>query len=378
MCWWLFPRIVLVFNVYCMSAFFVQQIWILPFIAFLGVVALTPFAIRVAPALHLVDAPDGPDGRKRHEGAIPLIGGLVIFPVFIVCSLIAGFSWETHWPLYSAIALLLLTGGIDDKVHLHPWLKFFTQFCAAGLIILPGGAQIHQLGDLFGLGFVGLDFMSLPFSFAAVVLLINAVNLMDGLDGLSAGCCAVALSWIAFGFYAAGFMADFYAVLILIAAIIGFLLFNMRTPMRGKAALFLGDAGSLSLGLCLAWFALYVGKDPDNAPLPPMSVAWILAVPILDTCAQFYRRVRAGRHPFSPDRGHFHHHFVHAEVPVSYAVAVILLITFLTGAFGVLGSLWGIPPAVITMSWVAALLMHIAYSEEPDRYISLIRYFFRK
>lgn len=361
-----------------MEGFFFENIWILPVLAFVGVVAITPYAIRLAPVLKLVDAPDGPDGRKRHEGSIPLIGGLIIFPVFVLCALLAGFSWETHWPLYSAIALLVMTGAIDDKVHLHPWLKFFIQFCAAGLIILPGGAQIHQLGDLFGFGRVGLDLMSIPFSFAAVVLLINAVNLMDGLDGLSAGFCAIALAWLAAGFYAVGYMAGFYIVILLVSTILGFLMFNMRSPVRERAALFLGDAGSLSLGLCLAWFAIHVGKDNLDFALPPISVAWILSVPIFDTCAQFYRRVRQGRHPFSPDRGHFHHHFIHAGVPDGVAVAVILGIAFVMGAFGVLASIFGVPPFVITVTWIVALLAHIAYSTIPDRYIALISEIFTK
>jgi len=226
-------------------------LFFLPLLALACVALLIPVAIRLAPALKLIDAPQG---RKHHEGDIPLVGGIIIFPVFIMCALLAGFSWGTHWPLYSAIALLLFTGAVDDKVHIHPMLKFFIQFCAAGLIVIPGGAQIHQLGDLFGLGLVGLDFLSLPFSIAAVVLLINAVNLMDGLDGLAAGFSAMAFAWMAVGFWLVGYVAGFLIIAILVGAIIGFLIYNMRHPWRKKASLFLGDAGSLCLGLCLAWY----------------------------------------------------------------------------------------------------------------------------
>lgn len=352
--------------------------FLLPIITFASVVILIPLAIRLAPLLKLVDAPDGPDGRKQHEGDIPLIGGLIIFPVFIVCAILAGFSVEGHWPLYAGIAVLLATGAVDDKFQIHPWVKFFMQFVAAALVIIPGGARIYQLGDLFGLGAFGLDFMWLPFSFAAVVLLINAVNLMDGLDGLSSGYCAVALSWIAAGFYMAGDTADFRLVSLLIAAIVGFLVYNMRHPFRRKASLFLGDAGSLSLGLCLAWFAIHVGKDPNASALAPISVAWVLAIPIFDTCAQFYRRARLGRHPFSPDRGHFHHHFVHAGMSDGRAVALILTLAFLMGAYGVLGLKFGAPQAVITLTWIAALLAHMAYSNKPERYIGLVSCLIKK
>ena len=206
--------------------------WLYPILAFLAVVILIPPFIKLAPLLKLVDEPGG---RKQHEGAIPLIGGLMIFPVFIAMAMLAGFSWNTHWPFYSAILLLLLTGAVDDRVQLHAWLKFFIQFCAAGLIIFPGGAQLFQLGDLFGLGKVGLDFMAIPFTFAAVVLLINAVNLMDGLDGLASGYSAMALSWLAIGFYIVGYPAGFLIIALLIGCICGFLVYNMRSPIRKKS-----------------------------------------------------------------------------------------------------------------------------------------------
>ncbi|MFK7839839.1 MAG: MraY family glycosyltransferase [Bdellovibrionales bacterium] len=341
-------------------------------IAFVCVVVLIPLAIKFAPILKLVDAPDGPDGRKQHEGQIPLIGGLIIFPVFIGVAIAAGYSISDYWPLYGAIFMLLVTGAVDDKIHLHSMVKFFVQFCAAALIILPGGAQVFQLGDLFGLGHMGLDIMSLPFSFAAVVLLINAVNLMDGLDGLSAGYCAVAMSWLGLGFYHGGYQAEFLMVGLLVSCMVGFLVFNMRTPFRAKASLFLGDAGSLCLGVCLAWFALHAGKDYMNPAVEPIGVAWVLAIPIMDTCAQFYRRVRNGRHPFSPDRGHFHHHFVNAGVPDGWATATILALAFVTGAVGVFGMSLGVSPAIITISWMILLLWHIWYSAVPDRYIGVI------
>ena len=100
------------------------MIWLYPLIAFIAVVVLIPLAIRLAPFLKLMDAPDE---RKTHEGDVPLIGGLIIFPVFIVCSLLIDVSFETIWPLYAGVLLLLATGAADDKFHIRPWIKFFIQ-----------------------------------------------------------------------------------------------------------------------------------------------------------------------------------------------------------------------------------------------------------
>ena len=278
---------------------------IAPILAFLGVVALIPLAKPFAKSVGLVDTPGG---RKVHEGEIPLVGGLVIFLVFMIVSAFLGVVNDESWPLFAAITLLLLVGGLDDMHQMHPWVKFFAQIAAACLVVLPGHALIKDLGDLFGLGPVYLGFMAIPFSLAAVTLLINAMNLMDGLDGLTAGKSTVILGWLMVAAYLGGNVQALYTMAVLVAALVGFLMFNMRHPLRKKASLFLGDAGSMTLGLTIGWYAILLAKSPGGV-IEPIAVAWVLALPIMDTCAQFYRRIRAGRHPFSPDRGHFHHHF---------------------------------------------------------------------
>jgi len=345
-------------------------------IAFIAVLGAVPPMMKLAPALGLLDQPDK---RKQHEGRIPLIGGLVILPVFMGLSFLAGDTWETHWPLYSAMGLLLLTGAVDDKIYLHPLIKFGIQFIAAALIVLPGGAQIHQLGNLFGLGDVGLDWMSLPFSIISVVLLINAINLIDGLDGLAGGTVFIIAGWFLMACLAtplAGVSVFTPSLLILLGALAGFLCYNMRSPWRKKAAIFMGDAGSLSLGLLVAWYAIQL--SPENLRvIQPISVAWIIALPIWDECAQFYRRVREGKHPFWPDRGHFHHHFITAGLPAGRAVLILHALVFITGALGVLGTKGGLPLPLLTSCWIAGLLGHMAFSANLARYPALISKLFK-
>lgn len=348
---------------------FVHHQYFPAFLSFLAVVSLTPLFIKLAPALKLIDPPDGPDGRKQHVGDVPLIGGLVIFPVFLACAIGAGFSIVEYWPFYVSIILLLVTGAADDVFHIRPWYKFAVQCLVAVVLVVFGDAHIRGLGDLFGFGDFNLGVMFLPFSLAAVVLLINAVNLMDGLDGLSSGTVFVALGWIGFATLGAGDAQSALMILIMMGAILGFLIYNMRHPFRSRAALFLGDAGSLCLGLTLAWFAISAGKNVGVSPLEPMGVAWILALPIFDTCAQFYRRVRLGRHPFAPDRGHFHHHFIEAGVADRYAVLYILMLSALLGAVGVFLVPIDGAQLVLTVLWIVMLLGHMWVSDKPERYV---------
>lgn len=321
---------------------------------------------------------DEPGGRKDHADAVPPIGGLVIFSVYMIATLVSApdfsLALSSFWPLFVALAVLLVVGAVDDYAHMNPWVKFTAQFAAAFLIVLPGGAQLTHLGNLFGFGNFNLGFMTIPFSVIATVLLINAINLMDGLDGLAAGKSFVVFLWLAIAAVVAGQWGALLPLLPLMGALAAFLFYNMRHPLRGHASVFLGDAGSMALGLIIAWFAIGLAQDPDPV-LVPISAAWILALPIMDTCAQFYRRARAGRHPFSPDRGHFHHHFVHAGVPVGRSTTMILLLAFALGAIGYVGIWIGVPPWILTITWIGLLFSHMALSFKPERYITFFARF---
>ncbi|MFN3701023.1 MAG: glycosyltransferase family 4 protein [Alphaproteobacteria bacterium] len=338
-------------------------------LGFILVAALIPVARALAFRCGMTDKPGG---RKHHEDETPLVGGLVIFPVFMAVGVLAGFSIASYWPLYLGIAILLLTGALDDRYDIGAWARFFVQIAVASLVVVFGDARLDHLGDLFGFGQFNLGFMAIPFSIVAVTLFVNAVNLMDGLDGLAAGKGLIALLWLMAACTLTGAWGAFAEIGILAACLCGFLLYNMRHPFRDRAAIFLGDAGSLALGLVLAWYCIGLARDPDPAVVP-ITIAWIIGLPVMDACGQFYRRVKEGRHPFSPDRGHFHHHFIHAGIPVKYATPLILGWAFVMGGVGVLGIALGLPQVILSLVWTAMLFAHIALSNKPDRFIAFLK-----
>ncbi len=346
----------------------INPLFLQAILAFVCVVLLMPVARFAAFKTGFVDKPGG---RKQHEVAVPPIGGLVIFPVFLVMLTLQGVDFKDYWPLFSAVVLLVATGGIDDRWPLPARLKFVVQFVAAILIVLPGTAQVTSLGDLFGFGPFGLNFMSLPFSIVAAVLLINAINLFDGLDGLSGGVGAVVFSFLSYAAFTAGAYALAGQSLLVLGVLAGFLVYNMRAPWRKRASVFIGDSGSLTLGLIIAWYCMTMASYSVWV-VEPMSVAWLLALPIFDICGQFARRVRLGQHPFTPDHFHFHHHFIKAGIPAGRATFVILCICMLFGAFGVLGPALGVPIYVLTISWILLLFAHIFMSLKPKRFQKLI------
>ncbi len=350
------------------------SIFTFPVLAFLLVLTLVMPFRKLARIFGIVDAPDE---RKQHGKAVPPIGGLIIFAVFMILGAVSGIiDLQKYWSLYVALIVLLVSGAIDDQFSINAKIKFVIHILAACLIAFMGNVQAAYLGDLFGFGVVWTGVISYPFTIIAIVLLINAMNLMDGMDGLAGGVSLVIFLWFMVASIFAGWFSYANVLGILIACIAAFLVFNMRNPWRRKASLFLGDAGSMSLGLCIAWFAVLLARN-DAAPIEPIAVAWIIGFPIFDTCAQFYRRIRAGLDPFAPDRGHFHHHFIKAGFPVRWAAVIIIAIVALMGGIGYGGIAMGVPPVVLTALWIALLLAHMFVSSKPERYVDLIKKFMR-
>jgi len=275
-----------------MNVFF----YIVPLIAFLSVVLLIPLAIRWAYCWGFLDMPSADGERKQHDEAVPPIGGIVIFPVFLVALYVSGFNLLNHWAIWIALILVVITGALDDRFHIHTYIKLVIQVIASLLIIWPGGAMIDQLGNMFGWGEVNLGIFAPIFSFAAVLLLINAMNLSDGLDGLCGGIAFVILGWLFFAALIGERESILRIIIMLMAVLAGFLIYNFQHPLRRKASVFIGDSGSMALGVMIAFLAISLGKDTvstEGVPriFSPISVAWVIAIPIMDACAQFIRRM---------------------------------------------------------------------------------------
>lgn len=350
---------------------------ILLFIAFIApliaTAILTPFVRKWAISAGFVD---NPGGRKDHKKPVPPIGGLIILPIFMLTTYLLGMDISGMWPLYAALTLIIFIAGIDDYRHINPWPRFAAQFAAAALIVLYGPAKLTHLGYLFGdelfyLNWFGITWMPEAFSIVAIVLFINALNMMDGLDGLVGGTSFIIFFWLAVACVMAGSAGLLLPLLPIMGALFAFLIFNLRNPWRKRARVFLGDAGSMGLAVVIAWFAIDLAQEPD-AVLKPISMAWMLALPVYDINANFYRRLREKRHPFSPDRGHFHHNVIKAGLSHGKASALILLIVFILGGIGYLGIVFGAPEWALSTLWIFGLFAHISLSFRAKPYISLL------
>ncbi len=338
-----------------------------PYFAGLGfVVTFILFRIGIKYA-HKIGLMDKPGGRKTHEGAIPLIGGLIIVPVFAALVYSSGLQSQTFLgALLGGVVLLMAIGALDDKFQIHPWARFIIQIWLACYVVIFCDANLLNLGNLFGFGDVDLgQWGGKIFSVTCLVLLMNAINMLDGMDGLVGGFLVIALGWLMVAAYTVGATLVFWAMLFLLVPILGFLFFNVRYPFHKKAHVFLGDAGSLSLALIVGWFAIQMTKSPQPY-MPPVVIIWIMTVPIMDTFAIFFTRKKQGRSPFEADRLHAHYKLEDRGMKPKIVTPLIWLTALITGGIGYVGIQIGVPDYVLLYSWSAILLGYTYYRIKLD------------
>jgi len=287
----------------------------------------------------LVDAPGA--GRKNHSANTPTVGGLAIVLGLASTALLAQFATQVHPAFWAGLFLIALTGTLDDLFDLPPTIKFAAQITAALLMIYWGGLILHTLGDLVSDQPLVLGRFAVPLTVFAMIGVVNAINLCDGADGLGGGLVFIAVFWIAVMSVASAHTDTLALSLGLLGCIAAFLAFNMRSPWRSQAAIFLGDAGSLSLGFALAWLTVDAAQ-PHAQLFPPVTAIWLVAIPISDTIVCMSRRLLKGKNPFRGDRTHLHHILIDLGLTAGKAVALIHLLAFALAAAGVAGWALGV------------------------------------
>lgn len=323
---------------------------ILPFV-FIVCVILTiiaiPEIIRIAFEKQLFDVPDY---RKVHKGQVPRLGGVTFLPGIMISVLLAyGIMAEYAYPvsaqteiLFGAAGALFLymTGVADDLVGLSYKVKFPIQIisafmlCASGLWVdnFHGLLGIHEIPTVVGI----------PFTVVLVVLIINAINLIDGIDGLASGLCI--LTVVVYTVMLIKVDLAKYAVITVAAlgVLLPFYLYNVYGTSAKRTKIFMGDAGSLTMGYLVAAIAVKASVFSDSM-FEEKSQAYyfiyafsILLVPVLDVMRLFIHRIIHKRSPFYPDRCHIHHKFMAIGMSIGQARHTIIgisLVFFLINIF---------------------------------------------
>ena len=294
---------------------------------------LTPIVIAVSKKLDIVDRPNF---RKIHTKPISMLGGSAILLSFFIGIWLGAPIEREIKPLLLGAIVIYLVGLFDDLYDLKPILKLIGQVIAASIVVfygvtidfisIPIGPTIH-----FG-------WLSIPITIFWIVAITNAINLIDGLDGLAAGVSTIALVTIAFIAILQGNIFIIMICSVLIGSLLGFLVFNFH-----PAKIFLGDSGALLLGFIIGFLSLLGFKNITFISLFFPIV--ILAVPFIDTLFAMIRRVKRGQHIMQADKSHLHHKlldlgYTHRQtVTLIYAMAimfsVVSIILYLSQPWGV-------------------------------------------
>jgi UDP-N-acetylmuramyl pentapeptide phosphotransferase/UDP-N-acetylglucosamine-1-phosphate transferase len=326
---------------YLHSYHLVYYVTIVVFSALITVIAI-PSILHVARTRHLYD--DLGHFRKQHDKGIPRLGGVAIFVSFTITSLLfstTGKSLPINY-LLTACIILFAMGLKDDLSGVNSRTKFFIQFLASLILVVMGDIRLTSMYGVFGIGDLPY-WPSVALTVLTIILIVNAFNLIDGIDSL-AGVTGVVTNGCFTGLFIYMHKYELAAVsLAMVGALVGFLKFNI-TP----AKIFMGDTGSLLIGLISAVMAIkFIElnkftpiKSPDIYSAPALSVA-ILIGPIFDTLRVFILRLYNGVSPFAADRNHIHHRmlrlgFTHLQTTMILVLLniVCIVLTFVFRSYG--------------------------------------------
>jgi len=320
------------------------------FVALILLVVMTPLA-------HQFGLVDQPNARKRHSGIIPLTGGVAIFMAVLVAS-VATDVWMKNSPLFfTASAFIVLLGMLDDRFDLSAKGRLMCQFGVASIMAWSAQNYITSLGNIFGMGGVVLDISGYFFTIVCVVGVINAFNMIDGIDGLAGGMSLVILLTVVGFLLATGNGGAIMEPLIIVAAIVPFMAFNLSWKGFKGNKIFMGDSGSMFVGLTIVWL-LVDHTQGDSAAFRPITAVWLIGLPLMDMAAIMYRRARKGQSMLRPDRQHLHNIFMRAGLNSRQSLIAILLMGACYCLIGIMGEVYRVPEAIMFWGFIVGLVLY--------------------
>lgn len=287
-------------------------------VSFVSTLWIFKKVLRIALEKSIVD---NPDARKIQRVPVPVLGGVAVFFGIIVALAVSGVFYDVSilFEMGAVMTLMLYIGTMDDIISLTPRTRFIIEILAILVLIICNEYSINDFHGLWGIYQIP-QYLAIPLTVFACVGIINAINLIDGVNGLSSGYCIVTCGIFAILFFSVGDIARTTLAVISIGALLPFFFHNV---FGKKSKMFIGDGGTLLMGVILSSFVINVLKSDslvaqntnENFGLIPFTLA-ILVIPVFDTLRVMTLRIIRGSSPFKPDKTHLHHllmdlHFSH-------------------------------------------------------------------
>ncbi|MDG6896124.1 UDP-N-acetylglucosamine--undecaprenyl-phosphate N-acetylglucosaminephosphotransferase [Volucribacter amazonae] len=317
--------------------------------SFLTIMLARPLAIKWG----LVDKPNY---RKRHQGAIPLIGGLALFMGNLCFYLLAWDQTRLPYLYLFCVLVLLVIGVLDDRFDISPLLRASIQALLAIAMVWFGDIYLNNLGQVIGPFQVQLGFIGIVITIFVTIAVINAFNMIDGIDGLLSGLSCVSFAAIGILMLRDNQQDLAFWCFALILAILPYALFNLNVFGQAKKV-FMGDSGSTLIGFTMIWILL-LSTQGQGHPMNPVTALWVIAIPLIDMVAIIFRRLRKGKSPFRPDRLHIHHLMVRAGLTHRQAFLVITLFSALCAGFGILGEVYYINEWIMFILFIGLFFLY--------------------
>lgn len=309
----------------------------------LSVMWIHPRIVRIARDKNIVD---NPNARKLQAIPIPVLGGVAVFFGIIIG---LAFTSEqagcmTLLPVIISMMIMLYTGTMDDIIGLTPGLRFLLEIGVVVILICTTHMHINNFHGLWGVHYV-TEAVAIPLTIFAAVGIINSINLIDGVNGLSSGYCILASAVFGTFFYITNNAPMVVLATVSAGSLIPFFLHNV---FGKKSKMFIGDGGALVMGLIMSTFVVNTLTSEDTAltdidpsfGLIPFTLA-VLIIPVADTLRVMLTRIMRGTSPFHPDKTHLHHLFIglgfsHAGTTIMILLlnAIIIAAQYLTWKLG--------------------------------------------
>ena len=294
--------------------------------------------LRIAKEKQIVD---NPNARKLQKTPVPILGGIAVF-FGVISGVLASIasnevlgiqSTAAQFPVFCAMSLMIYAGAMDDMMGLSPGSRFLLEILTVICVIYASGRCIDSFHGLWGVE--GFNWwVAVPLTVVAGVGIINAINMIDGVNGLSSGLCILCNIVFGLAFYHAGDLTNAILAFVVASALLPFFFHNV---FGNKSRMFIGDAGTMVMGALMTWFVIsLLSKDSMMEPvrngktlnMVTLALA-ILSVPVFDTVRVMTQRIMQGKSPFHPDKTHLHHVFVRMGVSHSITAFTEILIDFL-------------------------------------------------
>lgn len=287
---------------------------------FIVSLATVPFITTFAAKAHIVDVPNE---RKIHIDNTPLLGGLGIFIAYcVIIFFIDSFSTKMY-AMIGANLLIIVTGIIDDIHDLRAYQKLILQLAATTVIIVFTDFRFSIMS--LNIPFLSNPFANVLFTYAWVVLVTNALNLIDGMDGLAGGIAFMAFGAMGYAAYVKGYELNAYICMGLMGATLGFLRYNIP-----PAKVFMGDTGSLFLGFNIAIMSIATSHKSGTL-LSVLIPVMFISLPLFDTFLAIMRRALKGQNLMAADKEHLHHRLLSLEfssvqtLMIFYSLSLVLI-----------------------------------------------------